>query len=493
MQDAGSLTQATTRERRAVRICCEAEHLDFCKLFSRETWGEPFLTGLHHQVIAEFLDKVISGEITRGIINIPPGFSKTREVVVFFIARCIAMFPDARFIHASFSDMLVKNNSGEVLDIMRQAAYQALWPRELRADISQKGLWRTTQQGGLLAKPAGGPITGFRAGRMDKSRFTGGLLIDDPLKPDDAFSKTYREQINRNFNTTLRNRLAHPGVPIIVIMQRLHQDDLCGFLLKGGSGDVWDHLELGVEIDNLMDYPPEWTHGRQYDHGLPDGLLWEHKVDAVEHEKLKKAEYVYWSQYRQRPQIAGGNVFKRPLTYWERESDIPNLMYRVIYGDTAQKTEEANDYSVFQCWGLGVNGKAYLLDQLRGKWKAPDLKLNAETFWAKHRREPDTTRWGHLRVMKVEDKSSGTGLIQSLKGVPVEGIPREKDKYTRGLDAAPAFNSGLVMLPKAAPWLLDYELELLAFPNGDYDDQVDPTMDAIADMVGAGLELLDML
>lgn len=462
----------------------------------RRTWGERFQIGPHHPAIERFVEDVFDGKITRGIINIPPGFSKTMLITIMLVARGLARYPDARFIHASFSDMLVQDNSTFIRDVIRSPEYQALWPREIRMDVNKKGLWRTTQEGGLLAKPANGPITGFRAGRLDKGRFTGALIIDDPLKPDDAFSKTYREQVNRNFNTTLRNRLMHPGVPIIVIMQRLHEDDLCGFLLKGGSGDYWQHLLLPVTIDSTVPYPAQYTHGIPYDHGLPDGLLWPAKVDETELAKLRAAEYVFQSQYMQNPMAVGGSVFKREdLRYWRVEADIPNIVQRLIFGDTAQKTDEQHDYSVFQCWGKGVDGKAYLLDQLRGKWRAPELQANAEMFWAKHR-DPKVwpaNRWGALRAMKIEDKVSGTTLLQSLRGIPVEAIERSKDKYTRALDAAPAFASGLVILPANVPWLLEYESELLGFPGANHDDQVDPTMDAIADMIGTGMDILELL
>lgn len=462
----------------------------------KRTWGERFQIGPHHEPIERFVEDVFDGKIKRGIINVPPGFSKTMLITIMLVARGLARFPDARFIHASFSDMLVQDNSTFIRDVIRTPEYQALWPREIRTDVNKKGLWRTKQEGGLLAKPANGPITGFRAGRIDKTRFTGALIIDDPLKPDDAFSKVVREQVNRNFNTTLRNRLGHPGVPIIIIMQRLHEDDLCGFLLKGGSGDYWDHLLLPVDVDNSAPYPKQYTHGIPYEHGLPDGPLWSVKADEEEIRKLKTNEYVFASQYMQNPMAVGGNVFKRSdLRYWEKESELPNILYRIIFGDTAQKTEEQHDYSVFQCWGMGENGRIYLLDQLRGKWRAPDLQTNAETFWAKHRNPKayPSVRWGALRAMKIEDKVSGTTLLQSLKGIPVEAIERTKDKYTRALDAVPAFTNGLVYLPAGVPWLADYESELLGFPNANHDDQVDPTLDAVSDLIGVGMDILELL
>lgn len=468
------------------------------KFFYKNTLAERFRYGPHHGVISQVLDDVFSGKRKRLIINVPPGFTKTDAIVTMGSARGFARFPQSRFLHASFSDPLVRVNSNKVRDIIRSPEYQALWPMDMRQDSDRQDLWKTTRGGEFLAKPADGPITGFRAGRMDANeQFTGALLIDDPLKPLDAFSKTKREKVNNNFNITLRNRIMREEVPIIVIMQRLHQNDMCGFLLQGGSGDYWEHLCLPVMVDNAASYPSEYSHGIPIEHGLPDGPLWAEKVDEEANEKLKADEFVYWSQYMQNPMVLGGSVWKRShLQFWGDEGDIPNILYRIIFADTAQKDGEENDYSVFQCWGLGTDHKAYLLDQLRGKWLAPDLQKNAETFWAKHsdvRRYP-RVRWGALRVMKIEDKVSGTTLLQSLRGIPVEGIPRTtQDKYMRALDVVPAFNSGLVLLPAKAPWLSDYLAELLAFPGGNHDDQVDPTMDAVADLIGTGVDMLELL
>jgi len=490
LSDAGILTTTPTNERLALRALLEGDHLNFCKFFFKAVFGERFRVGPHHYVIARVLEDVLWGRRNRVIINVPPGFTKTMEAVIMFVARALAIFPDARFIHTSFSDPLVNFNSSQTQDVVNSPEYQALWPRVIRPDVSGKGLWRTAEDGGMLAKSARGTITGFRAGRMNAADvFTGAILIDDPLKPDDQFSAPERNKVNTRFNTTMRSRIMVEDVPIIVIMQRLHQDDYCGFLLKGGGGYYWDHLNLPVTIDNSAEYPAEYTHGIPIEHGLPDGPLWPEKFNEDQIKLLMADEYVFASQYMQNPMAAGGQVFKRPLNYW---SELPNLQYRIIYGDTAQKDKEQNDFSVFQCWGKGVDGKAYLLDQVRGKWKAPDLQRNAETFWAKHKAIKGVGT-GALRCMKIEDKVSGTGLIQSLKGVPVEAIQREKDKYTRALDVAPAFNSGLVLLPKGASWLPEYESELLGFPSASFDDQVDPTMDAVSDMIGIGLGILGVL
>ena len=162
----------------------------------------------------------------------------------------------------------------------------------------------------------------------------------------------------------------------------------------------------------------------------------------------------------------------------------------MIYADTAQKTGERNDYSVFEVWGLGIDGKLYLIDMLRGKFEAPDLKRKAIDFWNKHKSFFVGTH-GQLRKLKVEDKASGTGLIQEIKrdgAIPVEGIQRNKDKYTRVLDILGYIESGYIMLPNECSWISDFIDECESFTADDshiHDDQIDPMCDAIYEMLGS--------
>ena len=173
-----------------------------------------------------------------------------------------------------------------------------------------------------------------------------------------------------------------------------------------------------------------------------------------------------------------GGMFKDQ--WWQYYGTAPLFEYRGIYADTAQKTGQANDFSVFQCWGKSKAGQAHLIDQIRGKWEAPELLTQARAFWAKHKQGP-----APLRFMKVEDKVSGTGLIQTLKreGIPVLPIQRDRDKVTRAHDASPLIESGNVLLPRNAPFLSDFLVEASAFPLGAHDDMIDPMMDAVTDLL----------
>jgi len=191
------------------------------------------------------------------------------------------------------------------------------------------------------------------------------------------------------------------------------------------------------------------------------------------------------SLYQQSPIVVGGEIIKG--AQFGRYSAVPPLKTRTIYADTAQKTGERNDYSVFKCWGLGQDGRLYLLDLQRGKWEAPELRRRAVDFWRKHAAAPGLPP---VRRMKIEDKASGTGLIQDLKNadrIPIEGIPRAKDKLTRVMDVVGYIESGYVLLPDA-PWVADFISECEAFTADDshaHDDQIDPMCDAISDMLAA--------
>lgn len=509
-RDLGSIQQlldSLEARRYSNELAHEGSVLDFTKWFWEEREGAKFLEGPHHRVLARVLDDVLAGRRTRVIITPPPGYTKTEMAVVNFIAKGFQVNPGARFIHATFSDQLAKENSDKIQELMKLESYRELCAgtakegvAEAKAvptpkrDTTAKDRWKTDQGGGLLAKAAGGPITGFRAGTLDKSKFTGALIIDDPLKPDDAFSPTKRKVVNRRATNTFRNRLAHEDIPWIVIMQRLHDDDFVGHLLRGGSGDVWDHLDLSVWIQPGREYPADWTHGRPIDHGLPEGPLWSDKHNARQIEVLKVDEYTYMSQYDGRPVSVEGALFDMTAVNWYKDAALPpKFEYYMMFADTAQKTAEANDYSVFQLWGKQWQSPdIWLIDQIRGKWTAPALQKQAEVFWNRH-----VAMGRRPRMLRVEDKSSGTGLIQGLqvKGIPVSGIQRERDKFTRGLDTAPYVKSGYAHLPEEREWSNDLRIELQRFDGlgTTHDDQVDPFMDAIEEMVAgnAAYNLMD--
>lgn len=254
-------------ERRMIKYMCEQDGMQFLRYFFKLREGTRMIRNWHHYVIEYVLQAVYDGHINRLVINISPGYTKTEQAVINFIARGLAINPRSKYIHASYSADLAQENSSKIKEVISLPEYQELWPLAVRTDTKGKKRWFTEQGGGMMAAAAGGQITGFRAGRMEEG-FTGAFIIDDPVKPDDAYSEPKRNAINNRFNNTMRSRLAVEDVPMIVIMQRIHENDLSGYLLKGGSGDYWHHLNIPAlfseEVLNKP-YPDDYTHGKPID------------------------------------------------------------------------------------------------------------------------------------------------------------------------------------------------------------------------------------
>lgn len=457
-------------------------------------------------LISDVLQDVIDGKTKNVVINVPPGSSKTELAVINFIARGLAINPRARFLHLSYSDDLGLLNSQTARDMVRSDEYQALWPMAIADDAKAKKRWNVViggkPAGGVYATSLGGQITGFRAGHMAEG-FTGAIIIDDPLKPEDAFSKTKLDAANRKLLTTVKSRKANPNVPIIVIMQRIAENDPTGFIKQGNVGGEWKHVVIPAVIDDAYVATLAPKYQAMIERDNPSRFsYWAYKEPIAELLSMERGEgedqsgsrisrHVFASQYQQNPVAIGGNIIKG--AWFERYTVLPKIKYRKIFADTAQKTKERNDFSVFECWGLGENGKIYLIDMIRGKWEAPELEARAIAFWSKHHAQ-DVEKLGQLRELKVEDKSSGTGLVQKIRllnQIPVKPIERVKDKLTRVMDVV-GYIEASVAVPADAPFTNDFIAECEAFTADDshaHDDQIDPLCDALVDMVAAGNKL----
>lgn len=439
----------------------QARLYNFARYMFKARRGHAMLENWHQQAICEMLEQVYLGNIRRAIINIPPRSGKTEIAVKNFMAWTMGIEPDAEFIHASYSKRLATANAYDVRAMMQHEAYRAIFPWVgLQDDSKAKDEFRTTEGGIVYATGAEGTITGYGAGKM-REGFGGAIIIDDPHKAGEAASPVMRQNVIDWYQNTIQSRLNRPGTPIIVIMQRLHEEDLAGWLLNGGTGEAWHHLNIPARDAKGQSFWPAQ---------FPPEML----------DRLEAASpYVFAGQYMQNPAPLGGGIFK---DHWWKYLDVaPLTQWRVIYADTAQKTKEQNDFSVFQCWGKTIDGQIVLLDMVRGKWEAPELETMARAFWAKHHAVQNA---GALRAFKVEDKVSGTGLIQKLRreGIPIIGLERNIDKVTRAMDAAPYVQSGNVILMRNLAQLVDFLSEAAVFPNGAHDDMIDCAMSAIADM-----------
>lgn len=454
---------------------CEDDFTFFARYFFKTLKGSRFRFSSHHHKICDHLSKIYSGEITHLIINIPPRYSKTELVVKMFVAWCFAKNAKCEFIHLSYSDVLALDNSDTIRQIIKSYEFSQLWPDVVvSSNKDSKKAWATEQGGSFYATAAGGSVTGFGAGKIDDfedgNGFGGALIIDDPLKPDDAISNNKRESVNRRWDETIKSRFNSTKTPCIVIMQRLHEEDFCA-MLQNDEEYKFTTLVLPAIVNEGTDKEePLW----------PD----KHSLEHL-HAMKKKNSYMFASQMQQMPSPLGGGLIRGE--WFGRYTVLPKMKYRAIFGDTAQKKKEANDFQVAECWGLGEDGKLYLIDILRDKFEAYQLEKKFPDFWTKHK--PMDT--GRLRYFGIEDKSSGTELIQKMQHVikpkiPVKAIPRSTDKLTRLMDVQGYIESGYVMIPDSAPWTHDFVTECESFTANDshaHDDQIDPMIDAISNML----------
>lgn len=320
-----------------IRAFCLSGTLNYTKYFFKARFGRRFIVNEHHEKICHALDDVIDGKIKKLIINIAPRYSKTELAVKNFISYGLAINPSSKFIHLSFSDDLANDNSDEIREIVKHEEYRKLFPYvAIKRSSDAKKKWYTTEGGGVYATAAGGQVTGFGAGAVEeeellneinsipnKQNFSGALIIDDPIKPEDALSDTAREKVNQRFETTIRNRVNSRNTPIIIIMQRLHEHDLCGYLQEIEPGE-WNVLSLPVI---------NYKNGKEK-------ALWEFKHTLNELYKIKKSsDFVFETQYMQNPTPMEGLMYGNFKTY----ETIPftNRAIRKNYTDTA---DTGNDY-----------------------------------------------------------------------------------------------------------------------------------------------------
>lgn len=439
--------------------------LEFSRYMFKVRKHADFKFNYHQAQVCTALEKIVLGRVRRLIINIPPRAGKTELAVINFIAWCMGNFNDCEFIHASYSKRLATNNTYQARAIMQHEAYAEIFGDiGLSRDSTAKDEFRTESGGIVYATGSDGTITGYGAGKM-RDYFGGAIIIDDPHKAGEANSDVMRQNVIDWFSTTIESRKNSPDTPIVIIMQRLHENDLSGFLLSGGNGEHWDHVNIPAASEDM------------------EHSFWEEQFPIDDLRRMAASDsYRFAGQYMQNPAPIGGGIFKDG--WWNYYKALPTFEWRAIYADTAQKTKEHNDYSVFECWGKTTTGQIALIDVIRGRWEAPELLQQARAFWAKHKAEIGIGA-GTLRYMAIEDKASGTGLIQTLRreGIPLRAVQRNIDKITRAMDTSPHIESGNVMLPDSSEWLSDFLREHSQFPNAAHDDLVDPCMDAISDML----------
>lgn len=433
-------------------------------IFPIVSGGGHLMTNWHIEAICAALAKVLRGETRRLIITVPPRSLKSICTSVALPAFILGQDPTARIICVSYSEGLARKHANDCRAVMRSPRYRSLFPgTRISSSKDTEFETMTTARGFRLATSVGGTLTG-RGGKV--------VIIDDPMKPQDAQSESARQNLLQWLTNTLMSRLDNKATDaIVVVMQRLHPEDLVGHLIEQ---DGWTVLNLPAiaEIEEFIPLGGD----RFYRRTVGSVLHPEREPLAVLNElKQMMGSLDFSAQYQQQPIPVAGNLVKWSWFRFYDEPPVPLLSDRVIVSwDTAMTSNELADYSA--CVVLLVRGETvYVLDVYRARLDYPDLKRKVIAV---------LQRWRHSApnyALIIENKGSGMSLIQDLRrdGIYAIGVAPEGDKTMRMSTQTARIEAGAVLLPKRAPWLDEFRRELLAFPASRHSDQVDALSQAL--------------
>ena len=449
---------------------CESNLLFFTRYIYKENHRRNFIVAPHLIKICNYLERVVSGEIKRLIINIPPRYGKTELAVKCFIAWSLAKNPQSKFIHLSYSDDLALDNSSQTKEYIESEAFQKFWNMELKKDAQGKKKWFNKEGGGVNATASGGAITGFGAGVAESKEFSGAIIIDDPLKPDDASSEARRNSVNERYNNTIRSRVNDRDTPIILIMQRLHEDDLSGYLLNGGSGEVWEHLCLPALDENNNPLYPE-------------------KHTFEELEQIRQANrYNFAGQYMQQPAPEEGGEWRKEWFNIIDKKEVPiNALKWELLIDGAYTKNTANDPTGFQI-GAKWNNDYVIYSSIDKYLEMPELLK----FIPNHINASDVK----VSLILVEPKASGKSLQQMIKATTGLNIAEIKTDFVNNSKIENArtcssfIEGGRVFLIKGS-WNESFLNQVGTFPNAKHDEHIDLTCYGIERnlLIGTGIDI----
>ncbi|MBU3888572.1 phage terminase large subunit [Methylosinus sp. KRF6] len=433
------------------------------KSFGSVAPGVDYHHNWHIDAITWRLQEVLEGRITRLIIAMPPRSLKSIAASVAFPAFALGHDPSRRIITASYSADLAIKHANDCRALMRSTWYRRLFPQTvIDPGKDSESEFATTRRGHRLSTSVGGTLTG-RGGDL--------IVIDDPLKAADAHSEPKREAVNAWFSNTLLSRLddKRKGA-IVIVMQRVHQNDLVGHLLEQSLKE-WNVLSLPAiaEEEHVVEIDAHRKIRRPIGHLLHEAR---EPLSVLASLKASLGSDLFAAQYQQSPVPPGGALIRRA---WVRRAPIPLSKApgeKLIHSwDTATKAGENNDWSVCTIWRVGPEGYR-LIEVIRERLEYQDLKRRARTLAL--RDAPD--------AILIEDMGVGSALIADLRveNFAAIAIRPEADKVTRLAVKAPLFESGRVIFPERASWLPDLEAELFAFPQSKHDDQVDSISQALA-------------
>ena len=435
------------------------------KAFTTLCPGQEFERSWHIEAIAYQLERVRRGEITRLIINMPPRSLKSIAASVAFPAFVLGLDPTRRFICVSYSGELAKKHSNDFRAVVESPWYRRAFPAtKIGPYKNSETEIEFTARGFRLATSVGGTLTG-RGGDI--------IVIDDPLKPDDAYSEAKRNAANEWFKSTLLSRLDDKRTgAIVIVMQRVHMDDLTGFVTSQSDDWVILNLPAIAEADEDIPISAENVYHRKVGEALSPVR---EPLSVLESLKRQIGSDAFYAQYQQMPVPPGGAMIKR--NWIERYDELPPQQDRLIIlqsWDTASKGGPENDFSVCTTWLVTRSRRWYLIDVWRKRVDYPELKAAVQRLAAKYK----------AKCILVEDTGTGTSLVQELRRGKVSGIVAvkpERDKRSRMAVVSAKFESGQVFLPQRASWLADFERELFAFPGARHDDQCNSVSQALSE------------
>ena len=440
---------------------------DFARYLDARYLAPPHIRMLSNAIRSAVLDG--NGRL---LVSEPPRHGKSLMCSQWSPAWFLELFPDRQVLLASYGAQFAAEWGRKVRNIVRDNVPRMLV--RLSDDSRAVDRWYTTDGGGMATAGVGGPLTGRGADL---------LIVDDPVKDsEEARSDTIKRKQWEWWNETAYTRL-EPGGSAIVIMTRWAEDDLVGRILEH-EGDRWRHICLPAiaEDDDMLDR-------------AAGEALWPGRFDVAALAEIRESigSRAFAALYQQRPSPAGGGTFRsRDFRYWTRAADggyllhhddggtenvAPGSTWRAQTVDTALKVGEQNDWTAVVTAAVTARRQIIILDVHRERLEVPDqLPL------IRRLRRQWRPRW-----TGVEEKASGVGIIQEARrrGIALKPLKADRDKMQRASTAAIMYEQHAVYHPRDAHWLADFEHELLAFPNGAHDDQVD-ALAHVANGIGGG-------
>jgi len=419
--------------------------------------GLAFKPNWHLEAMAEKLSQVASGKIRRLIITVPPRNLKSLYASVALPAWFLGDSPGQRVVVVSYSELLARSHANDFRLLVNHPIYQATFPAMRLGRDTDREI-TTTKRGKRIATSLEGTLTGL-GGNL--------FVIDDPLKLGDAMSESVRARVIEWYRSTLLSRGDDKrATRIVVVMQRVHQEDLVGYLLEQGGFEVLNLPAIAQRTETF-----DLGEGRSYSRQKGELLHPEHEpADALIELKRNMGPIAFSAQYQQSPIPPGGRIIKRKwLTTYDNVSHQRDD--RIIMSwDIALSETESGDYSA--CVVLLRRGEVFhVLEVIRGRFPFDTLKQ--KVMEVKRRYDSPT--------LLIEDSPISRGLIQSLReqSINVTVYKPDTDKRARVIAQSDLFAGGSVRFPQRAPWLEEITAELLAFP-GRHDDQVDALTQGLA-------------